>query len=83
MTTEPQYNVTAEELRWFFDRIEHLGAEKQDIADQIKDVYAEAKGRGYTTSIIREIVKLRKKDADTRAEEEAVLEMYLEALGMV
>jgi uncharacterized protein (UPF0335 family) len=83
MTTEPQYNVTAEELRWFFDRIEHLSAEKQDIADQIKDVYAEAKGRGYTTSIIREIVKLRKKDADTRAEEEAVLEMYLEALGMV
>jgi uncharacterized protein (UPF0335 family) len=83
MTTEPQYNVTAEELRWFFDRIEHLIAEKQDIADQIKDVYAEAKGRGYTTSIIREIVKLRKKDADTRAEEEAVLEMYLEALGMV
>jgi len=76
------YNVTAEELRQFIERYEQLESEKKDIATTQKDVMAEAKGRGYDTKIIRKIVNLRKKSADARAEEEAVMEMYMSALGM-
>jgi uncharacterized protein (UPF0335 family) len=76
------YNVTADELRQFIERIEQLDAEKQDIADQRKEVLAEAKGRGYSTPIIREIVKMRKMKPDDLAEREAVLDMYRSALGM-
>ena len=64
------------------ERIERLEAEKKDIADQVKEVMAELKGRGYDVKAVREILKLRKRDADEIAEEEAVLEMYKEALGM-
>ena len=78
----PAYNVTAEELRQFVERFEHLDAEKKDIADQQKEVMAEAKGRGYDTKVIRKVVALRKREPDDIAEEEAVLEMYKEALGM-
>ena len=74
--------ATAGELRQFIERIEHLAAEKQDITDQIKEVMAEAKGRGYTPALIREIVKLRKMKPDDRAEREAILGTYLAALGM-
>ena len=77
------YTVTAAELRQFIERVEQLAAEKQDIADQIKEVFAEAKGRGYATPVMREIINLRKKSPDDRAEAQAVLDMYLSALGMV
>ena len=74
--------VTADELRQFIERYERLEAEKKDIADQQKEVMAEAKGRGYDTKVIRKVIALRKKSSDEIAEEEAVLEMYKEALGM-
>lgn len=77
------YNVTAEELRQFIERWERLQAEKQDIADQQKEVMAEAKGRGYDTKVLKKLIALRKRNRDDIAEEEAVLEMYMSALGMV
>ncbi|MEY3003218.1 MAG: hypothetical protein RLZZ491_394 [Pseudomonadota bacterium] len=76
------YRVTADELRQFIERIERLDAEKRDIADQQKEVMAEAKARGYDTKVIRKLIALRKREPDDIAEEEAVLEMYKEALGM-
>ena len=76
------YNVTAEELRQFIERFEHLDAEKKDIADQQKEVMAEAKGRGYDTKALRKIIALRKRKPDEIAEEEAVLGLYKSALGM-
>lgn len=79
---EANYRVTADELRQFIERYEHLEAEKKDIADQQKEVMAEAKGRGYDTGVMRKIIALRKRDPDDIAEEEAVLEMYAQALGM-
>ena len=82
MTDQETYNVTGEELRQFIERIERLEVEKKDIADQIKEVMAEIKGRGYDTKAVRAIINIRKRDADDIAEEEAVLEMYKEALGM-
>ncbi len=69
-------------MRQFIERYERLEAEKADIADQQKEVMAEAKGRGYDTKILRKVISLRKRDADDIAEEEAVLELYKEALGM-
>ena len=80
--TDSSYRVTAEELRQFIERFERLEMEKKDLADQQKEVMAEAKGRGYDTKVMRKLVALRKRDADDIAEEEAVLEMYKEALGM-
>ena len=79
---EPSYRVTADELRAFIERFERLEAEKRDITDQQKEVMAEAKGRGYDTKVMRRVISLRKRDRDEIAEEEAVLEMYKEALGM-
>ncbi len=79
---DSSYRVTADELRQFIERIERLDAEKKDIAEQQKEVMAEAKGRGYDTKVMRKVIALRKRDKDDIAEEEAVLEMYMEALGM-
>ena len=76
------YNVTADELRQFIERYEQLEAEKKDITEQQKEVMAEAKGRGYDTKVMRKIIALRKRKADDIAEEEAILEMYKQALGM-
>jgi uncharacterized protein (UPF0335 family) len=76
------YNVTADELRQFIERYEHLEAEKKDITEQQKEVMAEAKGRGYDTKVMRKVIAMRKRDKDDLAEEEAVLEMYKAALGM-
>jgi len=83
-TTAPSdsYRVTADELRQFIERFERLEQEKKDIADQQKEVMAEAKGRGYDTKVMRKVIALRKREPDGIAEEEAVLEMYKEALGM-
>ena len=75
-------NVAGEELRQFIERYERLEAEKKDIADAQKEVMAEAKGRGYDTKVIRKVIAIRKRDANDLAEEEAVLEMYMAALGM-
>ena len=69
------------ELRAIIERIERLEAEKQDAAEAQKQVYAEAKGTGYDSKIIRMIVARRKRSRDELAEEEAVLEMYEAALG--
>ena len=77
------YNVTASELSQFVERIEHLEEEKADIAEQIKEAYAEAKARGYDTVVLRKVIALRKRNPDDIAEEEAVLEMYRAALGMI
>lgn len=76
------YRVTAEELRQFVERIERLEIEKKDIGDQIKEVKAEARSRGYDVRVLAKLISLRKRDQDDVAEEEAVLEMYKEALGM-
>jgi uncharacterized protein (UPF0335 family) len=76
------YNVTADELRQFVERYEELESEKQDIAEQQKEVLAEAKGRGYDTAVLRALIALRKKSPDDIAEFEAILEMYKAALGM-
>jgi len=79
---DESYRVTADELRQFIERYERLESEKKDIADAQKEVMAEAKGRGYDTKVMRKVIALRKRDKDDVAEEDAVLQMYLEALGM-
>lgn len=75
-------NVTADELRQFIERAEQLEAEKKDINEQEKELFAEAKGRGYDTKIMRKVIALRKRKPDEIAEEEAVMDMYKSALGM-
>jgi uncharacterized protein (UPF0335 family) len=77
-----QYQITADQLRSFIERYETLEAEKKDIAEQQKEVLVEAKFCGYDTTIMREIIKLRKMAPDERAEKEAILQVYLDALGM-
>lgn len=79
--TEPT-SVTAEELRQFIERFEQLEAEKNDVADQQKELMAEAKGRGYDTAVMRKVIAIRKRKPDDLAEEEAILEVYKAALGM-
>ncbi|HBD92299.1 MAG: hypothetical protein A2092_08795 [Rhodobacteraceae bacterium GWE1_64_9] len=80
-TSDP-YNVTADELRQFIERFEQLEAEKKDVAEQQKELMAEAKGRGYDTKVMKKVVALRKRKPDDIAEEEAILDMYKQALGM-
>ena len=79
---EAAYAVTADELRQFIERYEHLAAEKQDIAEQQKDVMAEAKARGYDTKVMKIIIAMRKRDRDDLAAQEATLDLYKAALGM-
>ncbi len=76
------YSVTADELRQFIERFEQLEAEKADVAEQQKELMAEAKGRGYDTKVMRKVIALRKRKPDEIAEEEAIMEMYKTALGM-
>ena len=75
--------VAADQLRLFIERIERLEEEKKGIADDIRDVYAEAKGNGFEVKVLRTIVRLRKQDANERAEQETILETYMQALGML
>lgn len=75
--------VAAGQLRSFIERIERLEEEKKTIADDIKEVFAEAKGTGFDTKAMRTIIRLRKKDHAERQEEEAILDLYKHALGMV
>lgn len=74
--------VARDQLRSFIERIERLEEEKKSIADDIKDVYAEAKGNGFDTKVLRKVVTIRKQDQNERMEQEAVLDLYLHALGM-
>jgi uncharacterized protein (UPF0335 family) len=74
--------VARDQLRAFVERIERLEEEKKAIADDIKDVYAEAKANGYDAKVMRKVVALRKQDMNERLEQEAVLDTYLHALGM-
>ncbi|MGO8798019.1 MAG: DUF2312 domain-containing protein [Roseiarcus sp.] len=75
-------HVNAGHLRAFIERIEKLEEEKKAIAEDIKEVYGEAKGTGFDTKIIRKIVSIRKQDRDKRREEEEILDLYLSALGI-
>lgn len=75
-------SVAADQLKAIVERIERLEEEKKALAADIKDVYAEAKANGFDTKAIRKIVSLRKQDRDERMEEEAMLELYKQALGM-
>ena len=75
-------SVAADQLKTIIERIERLEEEKAGIAGDIKEIYAEAKGNGFDTKAIRKIISLRKKDFSERQEEEAVLELYMQALGM-
>jgi uncharacterized protein (UPF0335 family) len=75
--------VAADELRLLVERAERLEEEKKGISDDIKDVMAEAKSRGYDTKAIRKILAIRKKKKDEYQEEEMILETYLQALGMI
>ena len=75
-------DVTQDLLRSFVERIERLEEEKKTISDDIKDVYSEAKGNGFDTAVLREVIRLRKQDASERQEHEAILDLYLQALGM-
>jgi uncharacterized protein (UPF0335 family) len=72
-----------EQLKSFVERVEKLEEEKKTIADDIKDVFAEAKGTGFCPKALRAILKMRKEDADQRAEHEAIVELYMRSLGML
>ena len=73
--------VQGDQLKSIVERIERLEEEKKTISDDIKEVYAEAKGNGYDVKIIRKVIAIRKRDANERAEEEAILDLYLQAVG--
>lgn len=75
------YAVTAEELRQIIERYEQLEREKKEIAEEQKEVMAEAKGRGYDSKVLRKLIAERKRKPDDLAEEQAVLDLYREALG--
>jgi uncharacterized protein (UPF0335 family) len=80
---QPATRFAKDHLKAFVERIERLEEEKKALADDIRDVYAEAKGTGFDVKALRAIVKLRKQDADERREQEAILETYMHALGML
>ncbi|KGM34476.1 MULTISPECIES: DUF2312 domain-containing protein [Bacteria] len=75
--------IAADRLKSFIERIERLEEEKAGIAGDIKDVYAEAKGTGFDAKIIRQIIRLRKMEQDDRREQEELLDLYKQALGML
>ena len=72
-----------DQLKAIVERIERLEEEKKTISDDIRDVYAEAKGNGFDVKVLRSIVRMRKQDANERAEQETILETYMQALGML
>jgi uncharacterized protein (UPF0335 family) len=79
----PATRFAKDQLKAIIERIERLEEEKKTISDDIRDVYAEAKGNGYDVKALRTIVRLRKQDANERAEHETILETYMQALGML
>jgi len=74
--------IAKEHLRSFVERIERLEEEKKALADDIREVYSEAKGTGFDTKVMRHVVRLRKMESADRQEQEAMLDLYLNALGM-
>lgn len=76
-------NTTASHLRAFIERVERLEEEKRTIADDIKEVYAEAKGNGFNAKVMRKIVSMRRQDAEKRQEEETILNLYMGSLEML
>ncbi|HET9902175.1 MAG TPA: DUF2312 domain-containing protein [Xanthobacteraceae bacterium] len=80
---EPATRFAKDHLKAFIERIERLEEEKKAIADDIRDVYAEAKGNGFDVKALRTIIRMRKQDVEERKEQEAILETYLAALGML
>lgn len=83
MVEQGHNSIAAQELRLFVERVERLDEEKKGIADDIKDVLAEMKGRGYDTSIVRKLLKIRKMKKGEYEEESMLLETYMAALGMI
>lgn len=82
MSEDKAFGIATSELRQFIEQVEQGEAEKADAAERVKEIYAEAKARGYDTKVMRKVIALRKRDKDDIAEEEAILEMYRAALGM-
>jgi len=80
---EPATKFAKDQLKAIIERIERLEEEKKTISDDIRDVYAEAKGNGFDVKALRTIVRMRKQDENERAEQETILETYLQALGML
>jgi uncharacterized protein (UPF0335 family) len=80
---QPATRFAKDHLKAFVERIERLEEEKKALADDVRDVYAEAKANGFDTKALRNIVRLRKQDIDERREQEAILETYMHALGML
>ena len=80
--TNASDSVAQDMIRAFIERIERMEEEKKAISDDIKEIYAEAKGNGFDTKVLRTIIRLRKQDASERMEQEALLELYMAALGM-
>jgi uncharacterized protein (UPF0335 family) len=76
-------SVSADQLRAYIERIERLEQEKRELAEDIKEVYGEAKGAGFDVAAIRAIIRRRKEDVEKRKEREALMEIYLNALGML
>jgi uncharacterized protein (UPF0335 family) len=76
------HGIARDQLRAFIERIERLEEEKKAIADDVKEVFAEAKGSGFDTKVMRQVIRIRKQDRNERAEQEAILDLYMHALGM-
>lgn len=76
-------SVSADQLRAYIERIERLEQEKRELAEDVKEVYGEAKGTGFDVAAIRAIIRRRKEDVEKRKEREALMEIYLNALGML
>jgi uncharacterized protein (UPF0335 family) len=80
---ETAHRFAKDHLKAFVERIERLEEEKKAIADDIRDVYGEAKATGFDVKALRTVIRMRKQDVDERKEQEAILETYLQALGML
>jgi len=80
---QPAHRFAKDQLKTFVERVERLEEEKKALSDDIRDVYAEAKGNGFDVKTLRVVVRLRKQDTNERKEQEAILETYLHALGML
>jgi uncharacterized protein (UPF0335 family) len=80
---QPATRFAKDQLKAFIERVERLEEEKKALSDDIRDVFAEAKGNGFDVKALRTVIRLRKQDADERKEQEAILETYLLALGML
>jgi uncharacterized protein (UPF0335 family) len=80
---EPATKFAKDQLKAIIERIERCEEEKKTISDDIRDIYAEAKGNGYDVKALRTVIRMRKQDASERAEQETILETYMQALGML